>query len=722
MSEEPQGKSQQSGNQNSGMFSDFPAPTYEEWRKAAEATLKGAPFDKRLVTKTYEEIDIQPIYKLADIEGLHHKDFLPGFSPYLRGTEPLGYRAKSWDVCQELCYGEPEEFNQALRNDMECGQDAINLTLDRAGFLGLDVDQAEAEDIGFGGVSVSSLDDLGKALDRIDLEQVSLYIQAGASGLPIGSLLLALLQKQACSADKLTGCIGADPLGMLARDGRLPRSLKGAYQDMANLTGWAAANAPKLQTILIQGHPYNDGGASATQELAFALATGVEYIRELQSRDLTIDEIAPRVRMAVSLGSNFFMEMAKLRAGRVLWAKIIKEFGGSETSQKLFIHARTSRWNKTLYDPYVNMLRTTTEAFSGVVGGCNSMHVGAFDEVIRTPDNFSRRIARNTHTILREECNLLTTVDPAGGSWYVETLTDSIAKKSWELFREVEKRGGMFKALQSGFPQQQLNTVATKRQDAYARRKDVFVGINMYANAAETRLDVHAKDPQAFKSKRTASLSAYREAIDDEWRDSALKKLLKASSPEEAVKAATHAAAGGATLGEINRALHADDPAEAGIEPITIRRGAEPYEVLRRATEEYTAKTGGRLTVFLANMGPIPQHKARADFSTGFLQVAAFDVITNKGFATTDEAAEAAIQSQAPVVVICSTDNTYPEIVPPLIQKIKQARPDVIVLLAGYPTDQIEEYKKAGVDDFIHLRANCYELLSNLHKKLGVTS
>lgn len=723
MSEESQHKSQQSGTQSANLFSDFPSPTYDEWRKAAEATLKGAPFEKRLVTKTYEEIDLQPLYRQADTEGLAYKDSLPGFPSYLRGSESLGYRLKPWDVSQELPYGRPEEFNQALREDMETGQNMIHLGLDRASLSGQDVDQAKAEDIGSCGVSITSLDDLGKALERIDLEQVPLFVQAGASGLPIAALIFALLQKQGCSAATLSGCIASDPLGSMALQGSLPHSLKGAYEDMASLTTWAVANAPDLNTILVQGYPYHNGGGSATQELAFTLATAVEYIRELSNRGLAIDEIAPRTRFALSLGSNFFMELAKLRAGRMLWAKVIKEFGGDENSQKLFIHARTSLWNKTLYDPYVNMLRTTTEAFSGVVGGCNSLQVGAFDEVMRAPDNFSRRIARNTQTILREECGLPKTVDPAGGSWYVESLTDSIARKSWEIFQQVEKLGGMFKALQAGYPQQQVAAVADKRRVAYARRKDIFVGTNMYANATEKPLEPRSvEDPEAFKSERLAALNGYREAIDEEWRDSALKKLDKAATGENLVKAAIHAAAGGATLGEISQILHGDEPAEANIEAIAIHRGAAPYEALRHATEAYVAKTGVRPKVFLANMGPIPQHKARADFSTGFLQVAAFDVITNNGFATADEAAAAALESEASVVVICSTDNTYPELVPPLVQKIKGSRPDAAVLLAGYPTDQLEDHKKAGVDDFVHLRANCYELLSNLQKKVGVAS
>ncbi len=530
-------------------FTEFSIPTYEEWRKAAEATLKGAPFEK-LITKTHEGIDLQPMYRAEDAATLDHMDALPGFAPYVRGTDVLGYKAKSWEVSQELAYPTPEEFNRAVSADLERGQTAVNMLLDRATVRGVDADAADAQEVGAGGTSISNLDDLGKALDRVDLEQVPVDIQAGASAIPIGSMMLALIQKQAKSAEQLRGCIGADPLGELAREGNLPRTLSGAYDDMAQFTAWAAANAPQLQTILVRGHPYHDGGGSAVQELAFALATGVEYLREMQARGLAIDESAPRVRFALSLGSNLFMEVAKLRAARMLWARVVKAFGGNEASQKLRIHARTSSWNKTVYDPNVNMLRTTTEAFSGVLGGCDSLHVGPFDEVVRAPSDFTRRVARNTHTVLREEAGLTRTVDPAGGSWYVESLTDSVARKSWDLFREVEKQGGMFKALQSGFPQGQVAEVATQRAKAYAQRREVFVGTNMYANMAETPLEVTPTDHAALQRRRVDDLTSYRDAVDDEWRQSALKKLADAPA-DGVVKAAIHAAAGGATIGDI---------------------------------------------------------------------------------------------------------------------------------------------------------------------------
>ncbi len=720
MSNQPKGP-QEEDTATGPTFTEFPNPTYDEWRKAAEAMLKGAPFEKRLITKTHEGINLQPMYWAKDAEGLNHLDSLPGFAPYVRGTETLGFKAKPWEVSQELPYATPEEFNRALRADLERGQTTINMPLDRATLLGEDVDRAHAEDVGRGGVSISSLDDLGKALDRVDLEQTPIFIQAGASAIPIGTMLLALLQKQAKQAEQLSGCIGADPLGELATLGKLPRSISGAYDDMAQFTAWTAANAPDLQTVIVQGHPYHDGGGNAVQELAFAIATGVEYLREMQNRFLPIDTAAPRIRFALSLGSNFFMEMAKLRAAKMLWARVVKAFGGNDESQKMRIHARTSSWNKTAYDPNVNMLRTTTEAFSGVLGGCDSLHISPFDEAVRTPTDHTRRVARNTHTVLREEAGLTRTVDPAGGSWYVENLTDTVASKSWDLFQEIEKQGGMFQSLQAGYPQAAVAETAAGRAKSYAQRRDVFVGVNMYANMTETPIEVPKIDPDTLQQKRNAELTAFRETVDEEWRQSALEKLTT-TTPDEVIKAAIHAASGGATLEDLCQALASSEEMDPLIEPVKIQRGSVAYEQLRRQAEAYAERTGSLPKVFLANMGPIPQHKARADFTRGFLEVGAFDVIGNDGFATTDDAAKAAIDSGAQVVVICSTDKTYPDLVPSLAKRIKDAKPDTVLLLAGYPTDHIETFKTAGVEDFIHLRANCYEMLVNIQKKIGVVS
>lgn len=700
-------------------FSEFSAATYDQWRKAAESALKGAPFDKKLLTRTYEEITLQPLYWQQDIEGLPHLDSLPGFAPYVRGTAVLGHKGEPWAIAQELPYSTPAALNEALRADLARGQTAVNVVLDPATRAGLDADAAKAEDVGRRGVSISSLEDLGKALDRIDLEETPIFIQAGAMGLPIAALLAALVRKQVKSTEKLRGCIGMDPLGTLAAEGTLPGSLERAYDEAARLTTWSVSHAPRLQTMSVAGHAYHDGGASATQELAFTLATGVEYLRALQTRGLAVDDIAPRLRFAFSIGGNVFMEVAKLRAARLLWAKIVKAFGGSNEAQKLSIHARTSAWNKTLYDPYVNMLRTTTEALAGVVGGCNSLHVSPYDEAARAPDEFSRRIARNTHIILREECNIPRSIDPAGGSWYVEWLTDAVAKQAWHLFQDLEKQGGMFAALSAGLPQKQVAAVAVKRGANTAQRRDVFVGINMYANMKDRPLEPAAIDFQGLARARSAELAAYREAVDPDWRQAALDKLAKAA-PEGVMEAAIHAASGGATVGGLNTTLGAGDQPAPRIDALCIQRGAVPFERLRDAAKSFAERTGAPPKAFLANLGPIPQHKARADFARGFLEVGGFDVIGNNGFPDAMAAANAALESGAAVVVICSTDETYPDFVPPLTKRLKEARPETAILLAGYPADHVDAFQAAGVDDFIHLRANCYELLARLQKKLGV--
>nr|VFJ88987.1 MAG: methylmalonyl-CoA mutase [Candidatus Kentron sp. H]VFJ89745.1 MAG: methylmalonyl-CoA mutase [Candidatus Kentron sp. H]VFJ97217.1 MAG: methylmalonyl-CoA mutase [Candidatus Kentron sp. H] len=706
---------QQSNTQGTTIsFEEFPIPSYNEWRETAEKGLKGASFEKKLITKTYEGIDLQPMYQENALEGLAHVDAPPGFAPYARGTTALGYQEKPWEVTQELYYATPKEFNKALRADLPRGQTAINLALDQATLMGEDPDGDVGDDVGKGGVSIASPKDLEGALAGVDLTDIHFLTQAGAEAIPLAALIVALLQKQGKSPADLDGCIGMDPLGSLARDGHLPRPLNGVYDGMARFTQWAAANAPKLYTITVQGHPYHDGGASATQELGYALATGVEYLRQVGRRWPHVDEIAQRMVFSFSLGSNFFMEIAKMRAARIAWAKIVKAFGGNIDSQKMAIHARTSGWNKTLYDPYVNMLRTTTESFSGVLGGVDSMHVAPYDEVAGAPTDFSRRVARNTHTILREEVGIPRTVDPVGGSWYVEHLTDSVAKSAWEIFQEIEKAGGIFEALENGIPQKQIAAVAEKRSLDAARRKAIFVGVNQYANMGDKPLQpITRPDALALQAKRAQEVITYRKTRDDGPCKAALDKLLVAE-PAEVVDAAINAAKAGATLGEISEALAKEDSFDTVMTPVAIHRGSEPFEKLRETMKAYAEKNGAPAKVFSANMGPIPQHKGRADFSRGYLEVGGFDVIGNDGFQTVEDAAKAAKESGARIVVICSTDKTYPDLVPPLTKLIKENDPKTTVLLAGYPKDLVEGFKQAGVDDFIFMGGNCLGLMQKL--------
>lgn len=699
------------------LMEEFPSATPEEWRKLVEKDLKGAPFEKRLVTKTYEGIDVQPVYTQENIDGLPHLGSLPGFSPYVRGSAAAGF-ARSWELCQELPYSLPADWNSAARHDLDHGQTALNLVFDQATLNGQDPDHADATTVGRSGLSLATLSDLATTLDGIDLAAVPLFMQAGASALPIAALLAALVQQQGQDPAQLSGCVAMDPLGVLARDGTLPLSLDRAYAEMAQLTGWALEHAPKLQTIAVSGHPYHDGGGSAVHELGFVIATAVAYLRAMQERGLDIQQTAPQVRASFSVSPNFFTELAKLRAARLLWAQVVAAFGGDEAAQKLNIHVRSSRWNTTALDPYVNMLRATVEAFAGIAGSANSIHVSSFDAAIQPPDEFARRIARNTQLVLDAEAHLGKVSDPAGGSWYVEYLTDAIARKAWELFQEVERQGGMAQALQAGFPQQLVAQTAAQRSAALATRRDILVGVNRYANIQEKAVPDHQPDYAAIAKRRAEQIASHR-AMSADGRSTVATKIEQLHNAAT-LDGAIAAALAGATLGEITAALRADDSARPTITPISQVRGSEPFEQLRAAAAAYLSRTGGRPQVFLANMGPVAQHKARADFATDFFQIGGFAVLNNMGFTTVEEAAQAAVNAGAPVVVICSTDATYPELAPPLTQQIKAARPDTLVILAGYPADQVESHKAAGVDEFIHVRADVYSILARAMEKIGV--
>ncbi|WCK55951.1 methylmalonyl-CoA mutase family protein [Aneurinibacillus sp. Ricciae_BoGa-3] len=703
------------------LFNAFPHPTYQEWRELTEKSLKGASFEGKLVTHTYEGIDLQPMYRMEDIQNLPYLSSLPGSSPYVRSANLTGHVEKPWEVAQELSAPTPQLFNEAAQQDIARGQTALTIVLDKATRSGRDADVAPQEDVGAAGLSLSSLSDMRAAMHGIDLQNIPLYVQ-GEGAFTFLLLTAAYLKAETRPYQNLHGCVGEDPLGTLVAEGRLPGSAADAYDRLAGMTAWALENAPDLHTIAVQGAPYHNGGASAVQEIAYALASGAEYIRELQARGLAVDDIAPRFLFSFSIGSNLFMEIAKLRAARSLWATIVQAFGGAEEAQKMRIHARTSAWTKTVHDPYVNMLRGTAEAFAGIVGGADSLHVSPFDEAIRPSDEFSRRIARNTQIILQQEANLSRVIDPAGGSWYVETLTDSIAQNAWTLFQKVEEQGCMYQALVKGFPQSEIAEVAAARRKNIARRKDKFVGTNMYPNLSEKPL-VHNGDAQRFmQSQRIENVRKERQNANQTMVKEALAKINRneGQSPKSMVEVAIAAIEAGATAGEVSAAFLKQGEA-VRVMAIPAWRGADMFEQLRSNAARYREETGAAPAVFLANLGSIPQHKARADFASGFFEVGGFEIIKNNGFATAKEAADAAISSGAPIVIICGMDDMYPEAVPAIASGIKQTVPDCTVLLAGLPAaEQGEAYRLAGVDDFIHVRANCYEMLENLQKVKGI--
>ena len=693
---------------------EFTPPTDEEWKAACEALLKGAPFEKKMFTKTYEGITFDPMYTRKHTEDILPKGVMPGMGDYLRGVDAAGYIGKPWGIAQACDETLPAENNELLRHEHDKGATIYHIVLDTASRTGVDARQAET--VGDTGTSVTTVEDMHVLLTGLDLAKFPLYVYAGANAVPLLALVAAARRASGEDMAEVRGIVGADPIGALAADGKLPASLDAHYDSLAAAARWATVNAPHLRTVFVRSDVYSNGGANDVQEVASVLATATAYLRALCERGLTIDEAASQIAFAFSMGANFFLQIAKLRAVRPLWAQIVGAFGGSAEAQKMRIHARPALFFKTIYDPYVNMLRNTTEIFSGVVGGIDSFESAPFDEPIRKGDEFSRRIARNVQIMLQEEFGLLQPIDPAGGSWAVETLTRQMKEKIWAEFQRIEKEGGIIAALRAGSLQESVAAVLAARFKNADLRRDRIVGNNMYPNMTETLLETRAEDTAALKAQRTADIDAYLSDIDVKHRDEALTSLRQAHSVDNAVEAAL----AGATIAELMTAVTEGNGAET-VTAIAPHRWSERFEALRQRTEEYKAEKNDNVKIFLANMGPIPQHKARADFTTGFLQVGAFEVLGNDGFKTVEEAADAARASGADAVVICSTDATYPEIVPALAPKLHEVLPKARVFLAGAaPKDLLETYKEAGIDEYISVRANCYEILESLQKQKGM--
>ena len=693
---------------------EFTPPTDEEWKAACEALLKGAPFEKKMFTKTYEGITFDPMYTRKHTEDILPKGVMPGMGDYLRGVDAAGYIGKPWGIAQACDETLPAENNELLRHEHDKGATIYHIVLDTASRTGVDARQAEA--VGDTGTSVTTVEDMHVLLTGLDLAKFPLYVYAGANAVPLLALVAAARRAAGEDMAEVRGIVGADPIGALAADGKLPASLDAHYDSLAAAARWATVNAPHLRTVFVRSDVYSNGGANDVQEVASVLATATAYLRALCERGLTIDEAASQIAFAFSMGANFFLQIAKLRAVRPLWAQIVGAFGGSAEAQKMRIHARPALFFKTIYDPYVNMLRNTTEIFSGVVGGIDSFESAPFDEPIRKGDEFSRRIARNVQIMLQEEFGLLQPIDPAGGSWAVETLTRQMKEKIWAEFQRIEKEGGIIAALRAGSLQESVAAVLAARFKNADLRRDRIVGNNMYPNMTETLLETRAEDTAALKAQRTADIDAYLSDIDVKHLDEALASLRQAHSVDNAVEAAL----AGATIAELMTAVTEGNGAET-VTAIAPHRWSERFEALRQRTEEYKAEKNDNVKIFLANMGPIPQHKARADFTTGFLQVGAFEVLGNDGFKTVEEAADAARASGADAVVICSTDATYPEIVPALAPKLHEVLPKARVFLAGAaPKDLLETYKEAGIDEYISVRANCYEILESLQKQKGM--
>lgn len=715
---------QSDGAPRSPLLDAFPVPDFEQWRAEVERLLKGAPYAKKMFTRTLEGITVGPMYTAQDTAALPWTENYPGQSPFLRGTRAQGHLPGGWLVAQDLLAPTVEEFNTAIRHDLERGQQAVCLRLDQAGQLGLDPDQAEPGTVGLAGTSVASVSELAVALQGVDLKVTPLCLQPGASALPMAALLVALLKQQGTDPSALRGSLGSDPVYGLVSLGALPVDLEVLLDELAVLTRWAVDNAPGMTTLPVYELPWHQGGADSALSLGLTLATAVHALRAMESRGIALEDAAARLRFRMVVGADFFMEIAKLRAVRLLWADILSAAGCSATSGRASVHAQTSTRGYSVLDPHVNLLRAVTMAMSAVLGGADSLHVSPFDEMDSLPDEFSRRIARNVQLILREECHFGQVADPAGGSWYVEKLTADLAARAWNEFQEIEAAGGIVAGLKSGLVQEKVGRAADERRSRLGTGGSVLVGTTRYANPLEPERQPRQPDLAELHARRAKAMGKLRTAAAHEDHLIVLKRLEKilSSGPGDLFESLVEAAAQGATLGEMTGILRHDADRNLQVRPIAPRRDAVPFEEIHRTIRAALRRGAPEGRVFCACLGDSAGYLPRLEFVRGFFLTGGCEVQSDGFFTTATEAADAAAAAGAGTVVLVGLDETYPTLAAATARLIKKNAPQARLLLAGQPGPLEQELRDAGVEDFIHIRSNVLDILGEIARNAEVES
>lgn len=683
---------------------DFPAASYADWRKLVEADLAGVPFEKKLVTHTYEGIDLQPVYTRQDFDAASDPLGFPGLSTFVRGAQPLGQVLTGIDLRQQ--YAEPNlvAANRAIAADLAGGVTSVELLLDAAAAQGLDPDDEVAAALaGQGGVMAYRVDDLDAALAGVDLASVGVALVPRAAFVPAAAMLTELWKRRDLPLDQAIGAFNADPLAVLAREGALPTSADEALAALGDLAAWTSTNLPRVTAVAVDTSPYHHAGATAAQDLAIALATGTAYLRAMTASGLSVDAAAQQILFRLSLGTHHFLAIAKLRAARRLWARVVEAAGGCDSAAAMQIHARVSDRVLTARDPYVNILRNTVGVFAAILGGAQIVTSVPLDQVVGPADDFTRRVARNTLLILEQEAHLNRVIDPAGGSWFLDRITTDLAAEAWKIFQEIERRGGMLAVLESGWIAGEIEAAFAPRAKDIARRKEGITGVSEFPNVAEEPISRTAPDVAAL-------------------RRAAIERTVKSAGAAPAsinnFAATLDAAAHGATIGQLARALGFHQ-SPARIEPLPARSFAEPFEELRDAADAWQAKHGTRPRVFLANLGPVAHHTARATYSKNFFEAGGFEVLSNEGFRDATAAAAAFQQSAATIAAICSSDKLYTELVPPTAAALKQAGARSVVL-AGNPGENEAAWRAAGVDRFIYIKCDVLATLRDMLREEGV--
>ncbi|MGQ9365926.1 methylmalonyl-CoA mutase [Azospirillum sp. A39] len=688
-------------------MTDFPNKTLADWEALAAKDIGANGSLQDLTWQTPEGLAVKPLYTAADLEGLE-LETLPGFPPYTRGPRATMYAHRPWTVRQYAGFSTAEESNAFYRANLKAGQMGLSVAFDLATHRGYDSDHPRVVgDVGKAGVAIDSVEDMKILFDGIPLDKMSVSMTMNGAVLPILAGYIVAAEEQGVSQDKLSGTIQNDILKEFMVRNTYIYPPEPSMRIIADIIEYTANHMPKFNSISISGYHMQEAGATAVQELAFTIADGLEYVRAAMSKGLAVDKFAPRLSFFFAIGMNFFMEVAKLRAARLLWARLMKEKFAPKDARSLALrtHCQTSGVSLTEQDPYNNVVRTTIEAMAAVLGGTQSLHTNAFDEALGLPTKFSARIARNTQLIIAEETGIPHVVDPLGGSYYVEHLTHSLAAAALELIGKVEEMGGMTKAVDSGMPKLLIEEAAARRQARIDRGEEAIVGVNKYRPENPEMVDVLDIDNTAVREAQIARLGRVRAGRDEAACRAALDALTKAAADRSGnlLALSVEATRARATVGEISAALEkvftrhvAQIRSVSGVYGAAYE-GDEAFKAIQTDIEAFAEEEGRRPRILVVKMGQDGHDRGAKVIATSFADIG-FDVDIGPLFQTPEEAARQAVENDVHVIGVSSQAAGHKTLVPQLIEELrKQGAGDILVVCGGViPPQDYEFLYKAG--------------------------
>jgi len=690
----------------------FPAKTFDDWSQLARSELKDKPVTS-LDWKTPEGIRVKPLYTAEDLDGIAHagvklREMMPGFPPYLRGPRATMYANRPWTIRQYAGFSTAEESNRFYRENLAAGQMGLSIAFDLATHRGYDSDHPRVVgDVGKAGVAIDSVEDMKILFDGIPLDRMSVSMTMNGAVLPVLAGYIVAAEEQGVPQDKLIGTVQNDILKEFMVRNTYIYPPGPSMRIVADIIEYTARHMPRFNSISISGYHMEEAGATSVQELAFTLADGLEYVRAASSRGLAIDDFAPRLSFFFGIGMNFFMEIAKLRAARVLWSQLMRQFAPKNpASLALRTHCQTSGVSLTEQDPHNNIIRTTVEALAAVLGGTQSLHTNSFDEALALPTPASARVARNTQLILAEETGIPHVVDPLGGSYYVESLTHSIAAAALALIEEVEAMGGMTKAVEAGMPKLRIEEAAARRQAAIDRGEETIVGVNKYRSGDAAAVELLDVDNTAVRDQQIERLERIRRLRDKGRVNAALTALTKAakSGKGNLLALAIEATRVRATVGEISDALEkVFTRHRAQIRAVTGVYGGqyqddEGFHRVQREIAAFARDEGRRPRMLVVKLGQDGHDRGAKIIATAFADIG-FDVDIGPLFQIPEEAARQAVENDVHIIGVSTHAAGHKTLVPALIDALKrEGAADILVVCGGViPPKDYDFLKRAGV-------------------------